>query len=63
MTLATHRAAIAAVLAGVPNIGVTHDEEPYARTELAFRALYVWTNPATGADESALMAAERGVLR
>ena len=43
MSLAIHRTAIVALLAAVPSIGVVHDEEPYARTEGAWRSLYLWT--------------------
>lgn len=42
MSVQTHRAAIAAMLAAVPDVGVVHDHEPYARTEAAFRELYLW---------------------
>ena len=51
MSLATHRAALAAALGAVPNVGLVHDEEPYARAEAAFRALYMWANPDTGRDQ------------
>lgn len=45
MSVATHRAALAAMMSAVPNIGLVHDEEPYARGEAAFRALYAWAGP------------------
>lgn len=44
MSLATHRAAIAAALNTVPDIGQVHDHEPYGRTEVDFRSLYGWTD-------------------
>lgn len=42
MSVETHRAALAGLVAGVADIGLVHDEEPYARTEAAFRELYSW---------------------
>jgi hypothetical protein len=45
MSVDTHRAAIVAMLQAVPDAGQVHDEEPYGRTESAFRALYAWTDP------------------
>lgn len=44
-TLADHRAALVALIAAVPNVGLVHDHEPYAKTEQAFRTLYGWTTP------------------
>lgn len=40
MSVASHRAAIVAMLGAVPGVGLVHDEEPYARTEARFRELY-----------------------
>jgi hypothetical protein len=42
MSVATHRAAIVALWAAVPEIGTVHDEEQYARQEQRFRELFVW---------------------
>jgi hypothetical protein len=42
------RAAIAARLAAVPDIGVVHPRERYAAQQTALRALYEWTNPVNG---------------
>lgn len=42
MSVATHRAAIVALMLTVANVGRVHDEEPYARAEAAFRELYGW---------------------
>lgn len=39
--LATTRAALLALLAGVPGIGQVHDRERYSRDEAKFRQLYV----------------------
>lgn len=50
MSVATHRAAIVAMLLGVAEIGNVHDEEPYARAESAFREFYAWED-ATGAQQ------------
>ena len=47
MSLATHRAAIVALLGGVADIGQVHAFERYAREESAFRTLYLYT-PAGG---------------
>jgi hypothetical protein len=47
-TLAQIRAAIVAVHAAIPNIGIVHDHERYARSEDKFRQLFV-VDPA-GAD-------------
>lgn len=41
-TLALHRAAVVAKLRSVDSVGVVHPEEPFARQEAAFRALYGW---------------------
>lgn len=41
VALADIRAAIAATLRAVPNIGVVHDHEPYLKTEAKLRELYV----------------------
>lgn len=46
-TLAAHRAALKALLLTVPDVGVVHDIEPYARSEADFRACYLFT-PAAG---------------
>ena len=40
--LAQHRAAIVALLASVPDIGIVHDRERYAANEAAFRDLYLY---------------------
>lgn len=48
MSVTAHRAAIAAALASVPDIGQVHERERYARDEAAFRALYLFTPPAGG---------------
>lgn len=45
MSLASHRAALVALLGTVANIGLVHDEEPYAKSESGFRALYAWQPP------------------
>lgn len=42
------RAAIAARLVAAPEIGVVHARERYAAQAAALKALYEWTNPATG---------------
>ena len=42
MSLATHRAAIVALLQSVPDAGQVHDHEPFGRTETDFRSLYAW---------------------
>lgn len=42
MSVATHRAALAALLRSVADVGIVHDEEPWARAEQAFRELYSW---------------------
>lgn len=47
MSVAAHRAAIAAALASVPDIGQVHERERYARDETAFKALYLFT-PSNG---------------
>lgn len=44
-SLQAHRAAIAAALASVPEIGIVHDRERYAASNDAFRQLYVYTPP------------------
>lgn len=46
-TLAQHRAALKALLLTVPDVGVVHDIEPYARSESEFRGCYLFT-PAGG---------------
>lgn len=46
--LQDHRAALAALLAAVPGVGLVHLYEPYARTEAAFAALYAWAVPGGG---------------
>lgn len=46
MSVATHRAAICALLLTVAEIGNVHDEEPYARAESAFREFYAWEDAA-----------------
>lgn len=43
MSLETHRTAIVALMNAVPSIGLVHSEQPFARQEAAFRALYLWT--------------------
>lgn len=47
MTVATQRAALAALIAAVPNVGIVNDYERYARDESKFKAAYVYT-PAGG---------------
>lgn len=49
-TLATHRAAIVAVINSVADVGHVHDRERYARDESGFRALYQFT-PQGGAPQ------------
>lgn len=44
MTVATHRAAIKALIESVTDAGMVHDHEPYGRTEVDFRRLYAWTD-------------------
>lgn len=51
MTVATHRAAIKALIEGVADAGVVHDHEPYGRTEVDFRGLYGWTPESGGATQ------------
>ena len=46
-TLQQHRAAIVAALASVPDIGVVHDRERYAKDNARFAQLYLFT-PAGG---------------
>lgn len=41
-TLQQHRAAILAKMLTVEQLGRVHDEEPYAREQAAFQALYLW---------------------
>lgn len=41
----TIRARIGAILAAVPGAGIVHPYERYAKTEDAFRALYMWQQP------------------
>lgn len=50
MTVATHRAAIKALIESVADAGVVHDHEPYGRTEVDFRRLYAWAD-ASGATQ------------
>lgn len=45
MSEATHRAALAALIAAVPQIGRVHDYQRYARGEEAFKAHYLHTLP------------------
>lgn len=40
-----HRAAIVAMLAAVSEVGVVHDEEPFARANADYQALYFYTPP------------------
>lgn len=42
MSVATHRSAIVALMSAVADIGLVHDEEPFARAEAAFREFYQW---------------------
>lgn len=48
MSLATHRAAIVAMVAAVANIGRVHDHQVYARGEAPFKRLYLWADDAGG---------------
>lgn len=48
MSVASQRAAIVALIQGVANIGLVHAEQPFARTEVAFRALYLWADGVGG---------------
>lgn len=48
--LQTHRAAIVAALASVPDIGVVHDRERYSKDNAKFAALYLFT-PTGGAQQ------------
>lgn len=48
MSLAQHRAAIVDLMATVPGIGIVHPEEPYAKTQQAFQAAYLWDLPGGG---------------
>jgi hypothetical protein len=43
--IAAIRAAVAAVIAAVPEIGVVHDRERYAASNAKLAALYQWTSP------------------
>lgn len=43
MSAATHRAALVALIAAVPGVGVVHDYQRYTRSEAEFRQLYVAT--------------------
>lgn len=45
MSLATHRAALVALISGLADIGQVHDEEPYGKSEADFRRLYAWQPP------------------
>lgn len=45
MSVATHRAAIVAMLQAVPNIGRVHQSVRYVREESKFRAAYEWALP------------------
>lgn len=45
--LANHRTGLVAMLAAVPDIGIVHDEEPFARTQTEFQAKYLW-QPVSG---------------
>jgi hypothetical protein len=49
MSLATHKAAIVALLNAVTNIGRVHSFERYVREEAPFRSLYLFT-PAGGSE-------------
>ena len=40
----THRAALAALFAAVPSVGVVHAFEPYAKTQSEFQAAYLWAD-------------------
>lgn len=46
-TVLTHRVALAGLLSSVPEVGVVHGYEPYAKTQSDFAAHYVWTAPDT----------------
>lgn len=46
--LSQHRAALVTLFGSVPEVGLVHPEEPYAKTQAAFQALYQWTDPASG---------------
>ncbi|MFN3302796.1 MAG: hypothetical protein ACK44A_03650 [Roseateles sp.] len=43
--VATHRQAIVALMEGLPAAGVIHPEEPFAKTQAAFQAAYLWEDP------------------
>ena len=45
--LNAHRAGLVALLAAVPDVGIMHERERYAKDEAAFRALYLY-QPAPG---------------
>lgn len=45
MSAATHRAALVALIAAVPNVGRVHDYQRYAREDGPFRTHYVHTLP------------------
>lgn len=48
MSLATARAALAAMVAAVPSVGQVHDYARYARLESDFQNLYLYTPPDGG---------------
>lgn len=43
-----HRQALVALFSAVPNIGLVHPEEPYAKSQTDFQALYQWVDPVNG---------------
>lgn len=46
-TVLTHRVALTALFGAVPDVGVVHGYEPYAKTQSEFQAAYIWTAPDT----------------
>lgn len=47
-TVLTHREALRTLIAAVPEVGVVHAFEPYAKTQTEFQAAYLWTVPGGG---------------
>ncbi|MDP3224281.1 MAG: hypothetical protein Q8M96_14215, partial [Rubrivivax sp.] len=45
MSVATHRAALVALLHSVPDIGRVHEFQRYSREESVFRSLYIYDAP------------------
>ena len=63
MSLATIRTGLVALLNSVPDVGRVHAFERFARQESAFRAFYVWDNPAGDAHIRGWQVSNRGIER